>query len=52
MKRIFDRHKIREYWQTMYHSVHSKLSRGAEYLRNMMPMDRGAHGRRDKDHKK
>jgi hypothetical protein len=52
MKKFFDRHQMREYWQRMYQSAHNKISRGAEFLRNMIPTGRGAHGRRDKDHKK
>jgi hypothetical protein len=52
MKKIFDRHKIHEYWQNMYHSVHRKISRGAEFIRNMVPWGKGGHGTRDKNHKK
>lgn len=51
MKRIFDRHKIHEYWQHMYHSVHKKLARGAEFIARIIPWGRGDHWRR-KDHKK
>lgn len=52
MKRIFDRHKMREYLQNMYHSAHNKISRGAEFIRNMVPWGRGGYGTRDKNHKK
>lgn len=51
MKKFFDRHKMREYLQNMYHSAHNKISRGAEFIRNMVPWGRGENWRR-KEHKK
>jgi hypothetical protein len=51
MKKIFDRHAIREYWQRAYQSVHNKISRGAEYIKRMTPWARGEYWRQ-KDQKK
>lgn len=51
MKKIFDRHAIREYWQKMYNSAHNKISRGAEFINKIIPWGRGDTWRR-KENKK
>jgi hypothetical protein len=50
MKKIFDRHKIHEYWQRACHSVHNKIARGAELISRMLPWGRGDHWRRKDQH--
>ncbi len=53
MKRIFDRQQMREYWQKVYHSLHHKMSRGAEYITRTISWARGDNWRRnDKNNKK
>jgi hypothetical protein len=51
MKKIFDRHKIKEYWQRVYQSTHNKISRGASYISAIIPWARGEYWRK-KDEKK
>jgi hypothetical protein len=51
MKKIFDRHVIREYWQHAMHSVHKKMARGAELITRLIPWGRGDHWRRKEDKK-
>lgn len=45
-------HKLRDYWQhRVNHSRHCHMSRGAEYIRNMMTFAHGEEWRR-KERKK
>jgi hypothetical protein len=51
MKKNFDGHILRTYWERLMHSVHNKLNRGAEAITRMMHWARGNEWRR-KEHKK
>jgi hypothetical protein len=37
--------RVRQYWQKCMHSVHNKISRGAEQIHRLMPHARGENWR-------